>query len=380
MKEAAADRRAARAEAGQNRRQAQQIAWEREKYGLEHQKPMSYSDQTNLGSSQKKVDALGVDFYGNASNLGKIEENIRKIIDSNARQHKNKKGDIYHGKIAEHWARLFTNGRLDVKKMKDAGEMNADGTMSKAYYTAYYNAIRPNVGNAKSVKDVINRANEYYNNFTWEVPQNTQMNETSKGILYGNQFTNYNGGGKKWRSTQFSNSYFYTPWRRVSVAGGGHSAKTLYDTSLWGQFNKFLRNAQIRMWEAPGDRSVTYAQLDRPGGSVERDLSGWVSVPKETIAPFVKYYSEKYGNSEDNIIRKLGLRTYSAQTKDSLDREGKQTWQNTTFVHIPITRTIRNDRTNVLSTIDEEYDKKLFGAANAYKMATSREESSINTP
>lgn len=375
MKEAAADRRQRAQFAHDNAKNTQpQLI----------QVPLSFSEQTDTGSMRKRAATAGTDENGVAMDIRTIDSNIRKIIDFNERMHKSRKGDVYHGKVANFWKNLYTNNQLDVDKLIKRKVLKADGTLDSAYFRAYNKAIAPSILNSKTDEQLVNNAAKYYNTMTFEIPTGTTLNQTAKGLLFGNEKGKYNGTGNVYRQLQLDNQYYYTPVRMVNVSPT--QTKTgvkMKKNNLYNQFNKFLRDSKLTVWEAPGDNSVKTATVDRPGGVVERDFSGYVSVPKDALLPFLKDHVKKDAKTSDyaEIYRKLGLKTYNSQSQvidSSTQNKSGRKWKDVEFIQIPITKVINNNRSTELSEYDTTYDKSVYGSGTAYKLAVDRQNKSLN--
>lgn len=346
------------------------------KYGNDN-RPLSLTEILDEGSNRKQDKLKGVDTYGRPVNsegkmdLSTVEQNVKRIISYNDNLHKNKRGDVYHGKIANYWRRMFTNGHLDASKLKKAKVINSNGQMHEAYYRALDKTYSAHRYNAKTGEQLVNDyAMPYYNNHSVVIPTgSTIANNSAMNALFGNNITKYGGYGNKYRSIKFGKQYHYAYARAAQVLPktGGGSGVHLRKESIYRKFDKFLKEGGgVTMWQAPGNQDVYYTKIGN-----QRDLRSWASIPYEKLEAFFDKNAKSEIQKMD-LIRSLGLKAYDEDSK-IIGADGKQKWDKIKYIQIPISKTIDNETILDLGEWDLEYDKARFGAKSALDYAPYRE-------
>lgn len=320
------------------------------------------------GNNQRytnSVNSIRNHWLGKAySILGKADKNGNGVIDAleandwkaryaklNPAQKKAYDSYVSHYKWWDAAGKQGLNGAISNGLLDETGQPTGRFTNALQYTaTSKYTGIKDIVNN----RDVIN--SKYYSSVA--EPRNKEAVQTLLDVL---------SNGKT--------SRYYTPNEdstKKGTYGNPHPVINMSDRGVWFgnvrahsvstglnmtkgsasiKFQNYLKRNGVKGWVV-SNSGLGVAMVPNNGKYSSMDITAKVSVPKSVIENFCK----KYGYSIDTVVKNLGLRTMDVN--GNTDKDG-------TFVEIPISKQVDNNRGQGFGQIDQAYDKYMYGQKEA---------------
>lgn len=242
-------------------------------------------------------------------------------------------------------------------------------------HTDYIEDVHKALSNATKGGESFASANDkYYGMFTF-TPKDKAGVETALGMFTGysdpREFKSLPG---KYAIANFGEEGMeYAPIRKANVSG----PRTYKYNAIENKFSRWLKSNKIE--GVMFNTTASFASIPREFsqiGESQIDVMANPSISKEDFLQFVSTLPNNIDKSDiTEIARKLGLTPRNAEgTILNKDKDGYNT---ATYYDVPSIRTTTNHDGYAFAQMNDEYNKRKFGATKAYDNAPNSEAESL---